>query len=59
MSLKKNKPSHQPQLPLAQAARWHQLPEAIRGRCRHILVQLLHRVVLNLPLERSDDERKD
>ncbi len=59
MSPEKTKPCHQPQLPLSQPTLWHQFPEPTRVRCRQLLSQLLRQVVLNLPTQRSDDERKN
>jgi hypothetical protein len=49
----------QGQLPLPKKTLWEKLSEPARNRCRQALFQMLQRVVLNVPQERSHDEREN
>jgi hypothetical protein len=50
---------HQAQLPLPKKTLWDRFPEPTRLRCRQLLIQLLHQVVLSGSKERSSDEREN
>jgi hypothetical protein len=55
----KDQTYRQTQLLLPKKTLWEKLPDQARNRCRQALLQMLQHVVLNVPQERSLDERED